>query len=337
MTLPRAPKNVAIIGGSGFIGTRLCGRLVGNPIYELRILDKVKSYTFPSKWVHADVRDKDSLSIHVQDSAIIINLAAEHRDDVRPKELYDEVNVDGARNIVNVAREKNVRTIIFTSSVAVYGSTPSGATEGDVLAPSNDYGRTKMLAEECFRLWQLESPSVRTLVIVRPTVVFGERNRGNVYNLLRQIVSGVFVMIGSGENRKSMAYVENVAAFIEHALALPSGIHIFNYVDKPDFAMNALVKFVRAACGMSGPSKIRIPYWFAYGVGIGADLAARIFRTRFSVSAVRIKKFCTETIFETSVASVGFVPPVSLEDALRRTIKHEFISRAADDKVFYSE
>lgn len=72
-------------------------------------------------------------------------------------------------------------------------------------------------------------------------MVFGEQNRGNVYNLLRQIASGKFIMIGSGQNRKSMAYVENVAAFIEHALGFGPGVHIYNYIDKPDFDMNTLV------------------------------------------------------------------------------------------------
>ena len=49
------------------------------------------------------------------------NLAAEHRDDVRPRSLYDEVNVEGAKNVCRVAEEKGINRIIFTSSVAVYG------------------------------------------------------------------------------------------------------------------------------------------------------------------------------------------------------------------------
>ena len=54
----------------------------------------------------------------------------------------------------------------------------------------------------------------RSLVIVRPAAVFGEGNRGNVYQLLRQIASRRFVMVGSGHNRKSMAYVGNVSALL---------------------------------------------------------------------------------------------------------------------------
>ncbi|MBL3955904.1 NAD-dependent epimerase/dehydratase family protein, partial [Bacteroides thetaiotaomicron] len=64
--------------------------------------------------------------------------------------------------------------------------------------------------------------------ILRPTVIFGEGNRGNVYNLLRQITSGRFLMVGDGENRKSMAYVGNVVAFIAFLIENNmEGYHVF--------------------------------------------------------------------------------------------------------------
>lgn len=85
------------------------------------------------------------------------------------------------------------------------------------------------------------------MTIIRPTVVFGEGNRGNVYNLFRQIASGRFVMIGSGNNMKSMAYVENIAARLEHALDQQSTYQVSNYVDKPDFTMNQLVDVISSS------------------------------------------------------------------------------------------
>ena len=107
----------------------------------------------------------------------------------------------------------------------------------------------KLLAEEVHREWQEEEPTRRSLVIVRPTVVFGERNRGNVYELLRQIMTRRFVMVGSGRNRKSMAYVGNVSAFLVHVLGLGAGTHLFNYVDGPDLSMEELVQTILVALG----------------------------------------------------------------------------------------
>jgi len=85
------------------------------------------------------------------------------------------------------------------------------------------------LAESVYKEWQQEDTKNRTLAIVRPTVIFGEGHRGNVYNLLNQIFTGRFVMFGDGRNRKSMAYVENVVAFLEHSLSFKPGVHIYNY------------------------------------------------------------------------------------------------------------
>jgi nucleoside-diphosphate-sugar epimerase len=83
--------------------------------------------------------------------------------------------------------------IVFTSSVAVYGFAAPDTDEQGPLIPFNDYGRTKREAEEIYRDW-LAGGKQRMLTIVRPTVVFGPRNRGNVYNLLRQMASGRFAM-----------------------------------------------------------------------------------------------------------------------------------------------
>ena len=64
------------------------------------------------------------------------------------------------------------------------------------------------------------------------------------YNLLHQIASGRFLMFGNGRNRKSMAYVQNVAEFLEFSTHL-TGYHLYNYIDKPDLDMNMLIEIVR--------------------------------------------------------------------------------------------
>lgn len=328
---------IDLIGGSGFIGTRLVRRLKGVSGNDVCIIDKVLSKSFPGLTYVADVRSSADLQKAMRSKAVIVNLAAEHRDDVRPRNLYDEVNVDGARNICQVAREKSIKQIIFTSSVAVYGFAPLGTDESGEVAPFNDYGLTKYEAEQIFKAWQLERPDERSLVIIRPTVVFGEQNRGNVYNLLKQIASGRFVMIGKGLNRKSMAYVENVAAFIEHAMTLGAGTHIFNYIDKPDFTMNTLVAKVNAMFGRGDQIRVRIPFWVGYAIGKAFDGVALLTGKRFAVSAIRVKKFCADSMYETSVERTGFVRPVPLEKALQDTVRFEFIESNSNVEVFYSE
>ena len=326
---------IDLIGGSGFIGTRLASRLESRAL-PFSILDKVPSVRFPNAHRFADVRDIESLRAGLGGGPIV-NLAAEHRDDVRPISLYHDVNVKGAENICRVASEKGVTTIIFTSTVAVYGFAAPGTDETGVIAPFNQYGRSKYEAEEVFRRWQQEDASHRSLMIVRPTVVFGERNRGNVYNLLKQVASGRFVMVGTGRNVKSMAYVENVVAFLEHTLSFGPGIAVYNYVDKPDLDMNTLVRTVKEEMGIRGREQIRIPYAAGMTIGYLLDLAASLLRRSFTISSVRVRKFCATTQFETSVATEGFVAPIPLADGLKRTIRWEFIESHDGEELFWTE
>ena len=326
---------IEFTGGSGFIGTRLAARLEKQGL-SFQILDKVASSKFPEHSRFVDVRDVASLRNRVH-GEVLINLAAEHRDDVQPVSLYRDVNVRGARNICKVAAEKGVRKIIFTSTVAVYGLASPGTDEQGAINPFHEYGATKWEAEGVFREWQAEEPAARTLVILRPTVVFGEQNRGNVYNLLRQIARGRFVMVGRGKNVKSMAYVENVAAFLEYSLTLGTGSYLYNYIDKPDFDMNALVGRVREQLGWERDGGFRLPYAVGLAAGYAFDVMAWVTRRSLPISSIRVRKFCATTQFATSVDRTAFVAPVSLEEGLRRTVRHEFLEDHNEEKVFFTE
>ncbi len=327
---------VAVVGGSGFVGSRLCRRFNSKNIIDFQIIDKSTSIFFQSKVSISDIRFPIDSTLLANVSALI-NLAAEHRDDVTPKHLYDETNVTGAINICKAARKNNIQKIIFTSSVAVYGFAPLGTNESGKIAPFNDYGRTKWEAEQIYKQWQAEDPDNRALVIVRPTVIFGEGNRGNVFNLLKQIALNKFVMVGSGLNRKSMAYVENIAAFLEYSLSFKPGVHIYNYTDKPDFTMNHLVDHVNMLLGCSSKIRFRLPFWLGLYIGKFFDLAAFLFNKKFAISAIRIKKFCANSVYESTIHKTGFVSPISLQEAIERTVKYEFIEDHKKEQVFYTE
>lgn len=362
---------ITIIGGSGFVGTRLAGRLLAAG-HTVRIADKRKSVAYPELWTRCDVRNapdgtdefpesitdadtapgadkaaREAQPMHslveaLSGSDAVVNLAAEHRDDVTPKSLYDDVNVRGSTNVCAACARLGIRRIVFTSSVAVYGFAPAGTDESGEINYFNDYGRTKFLAEEKYREW-LKEYTANSAVIIRLTVIFGEGNRGNVYNLLRQIAGGKFPMVGRGTNRKSMNYVENVAAFIQFCIEneekLPciekeydgtalGRLHLFNYCDEPAYDMNSLVLDVYRHLGKPKERLFHFPYWLAYCGGKCFDLLALVLRRKFAVSAIRVKKFCQDTYFTSSrVPEISFTAPVPLEEGLRRTIDYEFVRK----------
>ena len=212
--------------------------------------------------------------------------------------------------------------MIFISTVAVYGLNKNNPDEHAPADPFNHYGKSKWMAEEVLRAWQRQDAANKTLIIVRPTVVFGPNNKGNVHNLLQQISSGKFMMIGNGSNKKSMSYIENVTAFIQFLLQQNlTGYHVFNYADKPDLSMNELVAVVENAMNKKIAST-RIPYWLGYLGGLGFDVIATVTKKKFSISAVRVKKFCATTQFSGGKwLYTGFVPPYTLHEGLIKTIQ----------------
>jgi nucleoside-diphosphate-sugar epimerase len=312
---------IVIIGGSGFIGTRLVDRLSTNQSLSIKILDKVESQKYPELHHHCDITDIDSLRrVLDTDVDLVVNLAAEHKDNVSPVSLYYDVNVEGQKNLCKVLDEYMIKRMIFSSSVAVYGFVTEDTDETGKINPFNDYGKSKYQAEMVTHDWLDET---KQFSVIRPTVVFGEGNRGNVYNLLRQVASGKFLMIGKGQNQKSMAYVENVAAFIEHLIEHGQGHQVFNYIDKPDFDMIKLVSVVNKALGKTG-SVLRLPYSFGLLAGYGFDFLAKITGKELPVSSIRVKKFCARTQFKSRTDYLGFKPPYSLEEGLSSTVKSEF-------------
>ncbi|GKX40542.1 NAD-dependent epimerase/dehydratase family protein [Pectobacterium versatile] len=313
---------IAIVGGSGFIGTVLARKLVKENV-NFKILDKNKSQEFPNAWEYCDVTKFDTIIPALNGVHTIINLAAEHKDNVNPTSLYYDVNVTGAKNVCEAAKINSIKNIIFTSSVAVYGFVEKETGEDGEYNPFNHYGKSKLEAEYVYDAWFAEDPSSK-LVTIRPTVVFGENNRGNVYNLFRQIASGKFLMIGSGNNQKSMAYVENIAAFIHYVTGLSDGKYVFNYIDKPDFTMSELTGIINKALGKK-ESNIRVPYAVGLLGGYCFDVLSKITGREFPVSSIRIKKFCARTQFKSNfISDFDFVAPVPLSEGIARTVRNEF-------------
>lgn len=316
--------NIAIIGGSGFVGTKLIDVLSASGIFDLKNIDKNNSSVYPNITVIGDVLDQDKLSFELNGVDVVVLLAAEHRDDVSPISLYYDVNVQGLKNTLQAMKEKSVQRLVFTSSVAIYGLDKDNPDENFPADPFNHYGKSKWQAELVLQDWHKLNPDLN-VNIIRPTVIFGEGNRGNVFNLLSQIASGKFLMIGSGENQKSMSYIQNIVAFIEFLiLEKKDGYNIYNYVDKPDFNTKDLVYHTGKILGKNIPS-VKIPYWLGMLAGYGFDVLAFVTGKKLNVSSVRVKKFCAVTKYDSTKAmSSGFVPPFTMEEGLRRMLNAEF-------------
>ena len=325
--------SITIIGGSGFVGSFLIKELEG---FNIVNLDKNPSPFYDKNTVIGDIRVIDQIKIPKGTDSVVL-LAAEHRDDVSPTTLYYDVNVQGTKNVLQAMDSAGVKNLVFTSSVAIYGLNKRNPDENHDQDPFNQYGKSKWEAELAIKEWYENNPTEKSITILRPTVIFGERNRGNVYNLLKQISSGKFMMIGKGQNKKSMAYVGNIVALIKDRLEKKElGHHVFNYADKPDFSMVELTQTIEEKMKIKLPS-IKIPYLLGMIGGYGFDFISVLLRRKFSISSVRVKKFCAITQFDSDKVHSSFKAPYTLKEGLDKTLEHEFINTKEDEVLFYSE
>ena len=329
---------VTLIGASGFVGTRLLDLLSQDKDkYTLKNIDLLQSHFFADLTQIGDVRIQDQMDTMLAGSDLVVLLAAQHRDDVTPTSLYYDTNVGGMKTCLQAMEKNGIKRLVFFSSVAVYGLNKKNPNEDHEKDPFNHYGKSKWQAEQVLQQWYKTHPDWN-INIIRPTVIFGERNRGNVYNLLKQISGGKFLMVGNGENKKSMAYEGNIVAFVKYMIDNETqGYNVFNYIDKPDCNMNELVAHVSKVLNKHIPST-HFPYWLGMLGGYGFDVLAKLTGKKLAISSVRVKKFCATTQYDSTKAqSTGFKPPYTLKEGLARTLEFEFVHPRTDDITFKSE
>lgn len=310
-----------VTGDSGFIGRHLVRRLVESGV-SLRGIDiRPKPGDGPRYLqVAGNISDRSAVIRAMRGVQCVIHLAAEHNDFGITKERYFEVNEAGTKQLLLCASELDIKQFIFYSSVAVYGT--RGASEEDSVAePSNAYGASKLAGELAVRAWAGEDLT-RKAVIIRPTVVFGPFGRSNVLKLIAYVCDEKFIWVGSGEQVKSIAYVENLVAATEFLLGdMKPGVEVFNYSDEPQMTTAQLVTLIAQKSGVTQP-QLKIPLGVALGVAKVFDIFGALTNTDLPVTTARLRKFNTPSIYRSeAIRRRGFVPPYSIAEGLEQTIK----------------
>lgn len=312
-------KSTLITGGSGFIGSYF------NDILEGTIINyDIQEPIHPNSNIYeeGDIRDAKRLNEVVEKYKpnLIINLAAAHHDFGITREGYFDVNENGMQVICDVASKNNISDIIFYSSVAVYGESKTASDENSLTTPSNDYGDSKLAGEQVLRKWS-EDDTNRKSLIIRPVLVHGARNTANMFNLIRQIDSGLYANIGSGKKVKSICYVENIVEATLWAWdKYNNGLKIYNYSDQPQLTSNEAVEIIRKELGKRRP--LRVPMWLGLIGAIPFDLYIKITGKNFPISSARIKKLDTATEHKAEkIVFEGFKPSFNNEEGLIKMVK----------------
>lgn len=314
-------SRVLVTGGSGFIGRYVCERIVEGG-GTVTILDLVAP-----RWdargiphVQGDARDAAAVDKAIAGADEVIHLAAAHHDFGISDATYFDVNEGSARVLCAAMDKAGVTKACFYSSVAVYGSVPEPRTEDVVPSPEAPYGASKLAGERVFQRWTEQGGGRRALVM-RPAVVFGPRNFANMYALIRQIHSRLFLPIGPGTNVKSTAYVENLvdATFYLMSRDDRPAFDVYNYVDTPDLTSREICDAISESLGRR-PIGWSLPLGAALALAMPFDAAIRVTGRNLPISSARVRKLATaQTRFAADkVRRAGFAPRVPLRDGLHR-------------------
>ncbi len=215
---------IFITGAGGFVGKNLIDYFKSN--YQFRIFNKDESILIQSD--------------------IVFHLAGKAHDlkNVSDASDYYTVNTELTKKIFDAFLLSDAKVFITLSSVkAVADTLESALTEGYSPNPITHYGKSKLLAEQY--ILNKSIPEGKRVYILRPCMIHGPGNQGNL-NLLYKIVSKGFPWpLGAFENKRSYCSIDNLCFIINELLnnkAIPSGV--YNVADDEPMSTNELIKLM---------------------------------------------------------------------------------------------
>ena len=252
-------SNYLIFGGSGFIGFHLTMHIQEFFDGEAFIFDIENAKTTQVQFENVDVRKEIRTHAIPKSDDVIFNLAAVHRTPGHPSNEYFETNILGAENVCNYARKHHINTIVFTSSIAVYGTYEEQKSESKIPMPDIPYGISKLTAEYIHKLWQQEDPKNRKLIIVRPGVVFGENENGNFTRLINSLSKKRFFYPGRTDTKKGCIYVKDLVHSMTGMVEKEDvGVYIYNMTYDPSPSIMEICKTISATAEFGKPF-IKLP------------------------------------------------------------------------------
>ena len=221
---------VLIQGISGFVGQNMIKELGQN----FEIVGLNRAINFENQQLFGDA---------------FINLAAKAHDTLNvadPLEYY-LVNTDLSKSFFDAFLQSSASTFIYFSSVKACADEVSGILqENDIPNPQTHYGKSKLMAEEY--MLSKKIPQSKRVYILRPCMIHGPGNKGNLNLLFNWVRKGYPWPLGAFDNQRSFCSIENVSFVVNELLTrtdIPSGI--YNLADNEPLSTNQLIKLIGQA------------------------------------------------------------------------------------------
>lgn len=297
-------KVAFVFGGSGYIAHFLICRFIENQQFDKIVIYDIQQpkyfKTLPTKiqfelW---DVRKPIptfTKAFNVGESWIF-NLAAVHREPGHEMQEYFDTNINGANNINAFAETHSIKNIFFTSSIAPYGKSLNKRTEQSALYPETPYGISKGMAELIHQKW-LGNDASKRLIIVRPSVIYGPHDPGNIYRTIKALKKGTFIIPNHGNIIKAYGYVYGLIDSVEFTMKKNDRLIIYNYAENPVLDLNGIVAEVKNTFGYKKPT----PHVPVFVLGIAAffiQIICKLTGKKSDIHPVRVRKAAFPTNIE---------------------------------------
>jgi len=266
-------STVLLTGGAGFIGSHVAEELVKQS-HHILVLDDLSggfkdNVVKGAEFVKGSINDVSLINRLFSENRFeyVFHLAAYAAEGLSHfiKRFNYENNLIGSINLINASVNSGVKCFVFTSSIAVYGtSTILPMTEETPAHPEDSYGVAKLAVEQelktCKEMFDLN------YIIFRPHNVFGERqNIGDKYRnvvgiFMNQILQGKPMSVfGDGEQTRAFSYIADVAPIIAESIQIPKAYNqVFNVGADQHYSVNQLARAVALAMGVE-PNIMRLP------------------------------------------------------------------------------
>jgi nucleoside-diphosphate-sugar epimerase len=321
--------NYIIFGGSGFIGTHLIHLLKeevvkdDDKIYDLDIVMPGEEGVVPGiveknegvEYIRLDVRKPIDFDFVPTPNDVIFNLAAVHRTPGHPDNAYFETNIYGAENVTAFAEKYGINKILFTSSIAPYGASEELKEETTLPTPNTPYGISKLVAEKIHEKWQCKDEK-RELTIVRPGIVYGKGEHGNMTRLYWGIRKHYFFYTGRKDTIKACVYVKELVRFFKYRMIDNDfcGSEIYNCTFEPAYRIDEICQTIMKATGMKRHIHL-VPAWLLM---TAATILGPLGGKKKGIHPARVKKLMISTnISGKKLAESNYKFHYSFEDSIK--------------------
>jgi nucleoside-diphosphate-sugar epimerase len=230
-----------------------------------------------------------------------------------PLTEFRKVNVDGTLNLARQAAAAGVRRFIFISSIKVNGegTTPNQPYKADDdSAPLDPYGISKMEAEQGLRA--LAAETGMEVVIIRPVLVYGPGVKANFLSMMRWLHKGVPLPFGAIHNRRSLVALGNLVDLIVTCIDHPAAANqTFLVSDGEDLSTTELLRRMGTALGKQA-RLLPVPNRL---LEVGATILGKQALAQRLCGSLQVDISKTREL-------LSWTPPVSVDEALRKTAKH---------------